>query len=443
MLEKNINLYCDRILLGCMCLLIFFLPFLKAGIEVCAWFAFFIWLIKKIISFRYTSWTGVISETPLNNVLLVLVFANLISMFFSFCFPLSFRGFFGKELKFLIIFFILIEVIKSEGRLKGVLFSIIASAVIIVFDSWVQYSRGTDFFKKYILDGTVRLRATFNSANGFAAWLIIIIPILSGLLLSRSLGIKKNILHPWLYVGRRFLGKVLLFLLIGSLLFCLLMTYSRGAWLGLVVSVFLMICYMFKSFTLKIRIIFLCVLVFSCIVFFNLPLSLKNRITDVGQLSFKSTQSVNERIRSAVKISEGSSGSIRMNLWKESFLIISDYPFSGSGLNTYGRIAPKYKITEEGGMYPHNSFFHKTAETGFLGLFSFLAFLIVFFGTGLRYLRKNSDFLVLGLLTGVLAFLIHSFFDNHLYALQLAVLFWYMLGLTIAVIKIRSDAADA
>jgi len=33
---------------------------------------------------------------------------------------------------------------------------------------------------------------------------------------------------------------------------------------------------------------------------------------------------------------------------------------------------------------------------------------------------------------------VHAFFDNHLYALQLVVLFWFMLGLTVAVIKMEN-----
>jgi len=112
---------------------------------------------------------------------------------------------------------------------------------------------------------------------------------------------------------------------------------------------------------------------------------------------------------------------------------------TGCGLNTYSEVAKNYKSFEGGGIYPHNSYLQKAAEIGLLGIFAFIGILFIFFKTALRYLNQKRDFLVLGLLSGILAFLVHAFFDTHLYSLQLVVLFWYMLGLTIAVIKFKTD----
>jgi len=58
------------------------------------------------------------------------------------------------------------------------------------------------------------------------------------------------------------------------------------------------------------------------------------------------------------------------------------------------------------------------------------------FKSGIRALKRYKDPLLLGLLAGLLAFLTHSFFDTHLYALQLTALFWFMVGLMVGVIKI-------
>ena len=76
------------------------------------------------------------------------------------------------------------------------------------------------------------------------------------------------------------------------------------------------------------------------------------------------------------------------------------------------------------------------AETGLFGLFAFFWILLIFFKIGLGYLSRKKDYLVLGFLSGILAFLVHAFFDTHLYSLQLVVLFWFMFGLTAAVIKL-------
>jgi len=55
------------------------------------------------------------------------------------------------------------------------------------------------------------------------------------------------------------------------------------------------------------------------------------------------------------------------------------------------------------------------------------------------YANKNTA-LVVGLLAGISGFLVQSFFDNNLYALQLVVLFWFMMGLTMAVINIEKQS---
>jgi O-antigen ligase len=124
-------------------------------------------------------------------------------------------------------------------------------------------------------------------------------------------------------------------------------------------------------------------------------------------------------------------------LWKESLKIIRDYPLIGCGLNTYSIVAKKYRSFNGGGVYPHNSYLQKGAETGLLGLFAFLLVLFSFFRMGLRYFDKSKNYLALGFLSAILSFLVHAFFDTHLYSLQLVVLFWYMLGLTVAVVKIE------
>jgi O-antigen ligase len=72
------------------------------------------------------------------------------------------------------------------------------------------------------------------------------------------------------------------------------------------------------------------------------------------------------------------------------------------------------------------------AETGIFSLLSFLIFLTLLLGRGIKAFMINQNSLVLGLLCGISGFLVHSFFDTHLYSLQLAFLFWSMAGLLVA-----------
>ncbi|MBL7198441.1 MAG: O-antigen ligase family protein [Candidatus Omnitrophica bacterium] len=199
------------------------------------------------------------------------------------------------------------------------------------------------------------------------------------------------------------------------LLICLGMTYSRASWIGFILSFGFISCYLisFLSNRAKILSVIIIILSFSGL-YFTLPQKMKDRAGSITRIE--------------------NSSSFRINLWKESLQIIEDFPVIGIGLNTYSRVGPKY-TKGEGGYYPHNSYLQLAAETGIIGLFSFLWIIIKLFKLGLHFLKDRKEPLILGLLTALLAFLIHSFFDVNLYALQLATLFWFVLGLAIASIN--------
>lgn len=421
--KGNFFIYLDRATVVFLSLSIFCLPFAKAGTESFIWSAILIWMLKRAFGYKSDCFWGMFPKTDLNKTLGVLIAINALSAIFSSNFDLSFRGFFGKELKFLIIYFMLVEVIVNKKRLKIVLITIIASAVLMIFDSAVQYFRGIDFIRGYAYG---RLSASFATANGFAGWLEVIIPLFLGLLLADKTVVKGL--------------KTLLLVLAMLLTVCLLATYARGAWLGFIIGILLMAEHIIINSSPKIKLLVLTIGAGLLVALLILPQPIKSKISAMGRINFKWTGvTINARLKSTLNINEGSTP-IRLHLWKEALMIVRDYPLFGCGLNTYSIIAKNYKSFQLGGMYPHNSYLQKAAETGLLGLFIFLWFVFTFFKIGLHYLNQKSDFLVLGLLSGILAFLVHAFFDTHFYSLQLVVLFWYMLGLTMAVIRLETDA---
>lgn len=422
MINKNkIIHYCDQAICICLCLLIFCLPFAKAGTETFIWMATFLWIFKRVLGYRAGWLWGMFPKAELNKALAILVAANALSMIFSSHFGLSLRGFFGKELKFLAIYFMVAEVINSRQRLKYLLITIIASAVLVIFDAGVQLFRGIDFLRGYRLDQHT-FGASFFAASGFAAWLIIIIPLFIGIIASNIISSAK-------------LKNLLIVTVIVQSLF-LLRTYSRGAWIGSVISIILMFYYLIKNSSSKIKLLYLSVAICLLAVYLFLPRSIIFNVKDAIRVKFKFNQTINERMKTIPQTATGSNFE-RIRWWEEALRIVKDYPLTGCGLNTYSVVARKYKSFEGGGIYPHNSYLQMAAETGLLGLFAFLWVLFIFFRTGLQYFNQSRDALALGLLTGILAFLVHAIFDTHLYSLQLVVLFWYMTGLTIAVVKLE------
>ena len=204
-------------------------------------------------------------------------------------------------------------------------------------------------------------------------------------------------------------------------LFCLVYTYTRGAWLGFFVGVFFFCLVKSKKFLA----FFLAILI--CIIFL-LPcgVKVKHVLTRIDSM---------KKFHSSYRVLSG----------KEALRIIRDYPILGTGLNTYTIIGRKYKSHKRGGMYPHNSYLHMAAEVGILGLAAFLWLLWVIFARGWRLLRHfqclamtddNDYILILGLMAGLIGFLVHAFFDTTLYAIRLASIFWIMCGVLVAICNI-------
>lgn len=419
MFDKNkIIPVCDWSILTCLCLVIFFLPFSKAGIESFVWPAIFLWLVKRAAGYRADSFFGLLPKTGLNRALGIFIIFNALSMIFSPYFGLSSRGFFGKELKFIAIFFMIIEIVNSRERLRVILFTIIVSALLITIDAGVQLFWGKDFLREYPLD---TFSASFSASSGFAGWLIVIIPLLVGIIFSKVI--------PDLRL------RILLSLIAVIQFLYLLRTFSRGAWLGFAIAICVLFYFFIKNLKFKARLLCLFATVFLLAVFLMIPQSATIKFKDVIREKLHFNQTISERIMTASQFDKGSV-SERIMWWKEALEIIKDHPLTGCGLNTYSKIALNYKSFDWGGIYPHNSYLQMIAEIGLFGGAAFFVLLYIFFKICLRHLTGKNGMLVLGLMSGVLAFLIHAFFDTHFYSLQLVILFWFMFGLTIAVINL-------
>ena len=137
-------------------------------------------------------------------------------------------------------------------------------------------------------------------------------------------------------------------------------------------------------------------------------------------------------------LSEGGSG--RLHFWQNAIAIIERYPLWGSGLNTYTRMLERYSLSL---WYAHNCYLQWAAETGVVGLVSFLWMLYVFFSKGLTSLKVTQDTvwnkaILQGVLAGLSGFLVESFLDNALYMVQLGILFWVMLALAMVLVQLNS-----
>jgi O-antigen ligase len=88
------------------------------------------------------------------------------------------------------------------------------------------------------------------------------------------------------------------------------------------------------------------------------------------------------------------------------------------------------------GYYAHNGYLQLTAEIGIPGLCFFLLFLFMLFRRSLQSIHQMrgspEEYAQLGILTGLLAFLIYAAFDNNLQSPPSLMFFWFSTGILVA-----------
>jgi len=380
-------------------LLIFCVPFSKTMIEGCITIGFIAWISKKILTRDFR-----IKKTPLNNLLFIFFVVAAISFVNADLKMLFMRSLVSKCLKFIILYFLIVETINSKTKLKNLLKMAIISAVIVMIDGYIQrYFYNLDLFRFYpafksrAADhymGFARGAPTgpFPFPNDLSAWmLMIIMPVTSLLIWGRRSVREKFALTSFL----------------APFLFLFYLANARSAWGGFIISFFTILSMQSK----KLFLVFLVLLLSVSAIVLILP---KEKTINI--LGLSSMQD-------------------RLGMWQIGWKAFTEHPIIGNGLNMGFRKFQEYREDEyknKKGAYFHNGFLQIAVEMGLIGLTVFLLIIITTFKRAIEHIRKASGTfdraLCLGLTGAILAFLVHSFFDTNLQSLPLVSLFWFAMG---------------
>ena len=401
----------ERIVAIAICGLVFIIPFSKAGIEIFGITAIAGWILLRGLRIKYKglslnkTWSF-LAKSPVFLALAIFLFVHLLSCITSIAVIHSLKALLAKTIEYLLFFFIIVDLFSRREKLKILGWVVLASISLLCADGLLQYFTGFDLVRKYPLSG-IRINASMESPNDFANYIILFMPVFLALLMLKNTYLRYRILAGTLFL---------------ILTFCLIFSYTRAAWFGFLAGM------LFFSFLQSKKLFAFFLVIIICGVFL-LPASVKNRLKQIDSM-------------------EKVTANHRIALWKESISIVEDWPILGTGLNTYTIVGPHYKIHPQGGIYPHNSYLHMSAEIGLLGLAAFLWFLWAMFGRGLGLLQclqrltktKSKDYiLILGLMAGLLAFLVNAFFDTTLYAIRLISIFWIMCGVLVAMCNVVEE----
>jgi polysaccharide biosynthesis protein PslG len=134
------------------------------------------------------------------------------------------------------------------------------------------------------------------------------------------------------------------------------------------------------------------------------------------------------------------SGTLRVLLWESSLRMLADHPVFGVGPDQFLNQFQAHYMTDEQRdesftAHPHNIVLDYWLSLGIMGLFILLWLLWKFFRVAIGQVadlareRRAESALVLGLLAAMLDFLLHGMVDNSYFLMDLALVFWLCCGL--------------
>ena len=331
--------------------------------------------------------------------LFVILFATLIlyTTFISYLPLLSLKSALVYIL-FIAFYFVLKHTIKDQNDLFAIVSLFILSSSFVALIGVSQKYLGVNLNinawidEAMFSDNKIRVFSTLDNPNVLGEYLLFAIPICLG-----SIYYFKNKLCK-LFAG---LNLILLF-------FCMLLTLSRGAWLGLIFALVLFVLLRDKKFL-------------SLVAFFAflspifIPKSFVQRFMSIGNMTDTST-------------------SYRVGIWRGALKIIKDFWPIGIGLGTdnFVYVYQKYALSASYALHSHNFYLQLLIDFGITGLFLVFAIIFLFYKKLLvenKFLHDNfMKTFKISLCSGFFGYLIQSLTDNTWYNYRIVFLFWFMIG---------------
>ena len=379
---------------------VFILPFLPDMLSLLFMYSLVgVYLFKELFKEH-----NPLTKSSVDIPIILYVIVMVISTATSITFIGSFRDL-ALHLGGLSFVFVIANSITNKKDFNIIVTILVFSATLVALYGLYQYVVGVDIEAAWLdvennPDVKVRVFSFFNNPNILAEYLVMIIPISVSLFWYTKRLDKKII----------FLGTTLIMIL------ALVLTLSRGGWIGFAFSALVFILLIEKRLLLSI-------IPISLGAIYLLPQTILNRILSIGNLA-------------------DSSNAYRIKMWGITLDIIRDYPMAGVGFGhlpfkqtyeTYIRTMPIY--------HSHNTYLQTAAETGIPGLIVFLFFLFILFKYSINSLNKTEDryirILSAGVLSGVAGVLAHGLVENVLYLPKIIMTFWFMIGFILTLIRIK------
>ncbi|MEA4972561.1 MAG: O-antigen ligase family protein [Candidatus Metalachnospira sp.] len=334
---------------------------------------------------------------PLNKYILIYAFVYLAATFTS----VNVKGsLYGSILSiaFMLFYFVVINAVQTKKQLYLLTFFFVCFGVLISLYGFYQYLNPSKFSGSWIdtemfSDIGFRVYSTLGNPNVLGEYLLLTIPLAVSFFFSVKGVLKKSF-----------------FVIVGGIqMLCLILTYSRGCWLGILFAAMVFLVLLDRRFILII-------IVGLMLMPFVLPETIINRFMSIGNMSDSST-------------------SYRFFIYMGTLSMLKDYWLCGVGPGTaaFNLVYPSYAYDSIIAPHSHNLYLQTMCDAGICGIAMLLAIIYRVFKScaiGLKNsVDKKDKIFIIGVVASLSGFFVQSMFDYTFYNYRVMFLFWAVVGL--------------
>ena len=308
---------------------------------------------------------------------------------------------------FLSAYFVVVNFLRSHAWIKKtwltLLFSGLFSCAFGIYEIFTG-SVNASWVDMKLFSQTVRITGGFENPNVYAEYLLFLTPLAFVFLLE----------------GRAARSRLLAFVPLGIYALCIVNTWSRGAWLGLLVAFVLFLLITDK----RSPVYLLGAALVTPMATVWLPSSILSRFLSIGDLG-------------------DSSVSYRFSVWRGVWRMLRETAWFGTGVgySAFSALYPAFAYGGSAGVrHAHSFYLQIIVEFGIVGFFIVAAVLFLFFQMCLEYLLTVEDRsgkrLVAMVVSSVFGLLIMGLTDHIWYDHRIFFCFWVIIALASAQVRI-------
>ena len=307
-------------------------------------------------------------------------------------------------------YFLLVNLMRTSAWIKRCIYALVASASIVAIIGIYEFifSGNSNMWLDQSFQGIIKTRVVslFENPNILSVFLIMTFPFL--LALSTRAKVRNE--------------KLLSSSLIVIFIACIIFTWSRAAWIALIIGTFLFaIMYTRKSFR-----IFGVILISIPIIPILIPSSVLERFMSISNFA-------------------DSSISYRILTWKGTLGAIRDYWFCGIGYgdDAFRAVYPSYSYSGiEASPHSHSLILQIILSMGVIGFAAFCIALFFAFQKKLEFIKDNkqnaNSVYVIASMASTASALIIGVFDYIWYNQRIFYLFWIVVAIGCALVRVEN-----